>query len=87
MDFFGRGRNYQQSFSGFKVEATLEGGKLQISSRKKEKRITRAFATFGGVRAIVGLYPPAYLGPWGCFTNSHGPSDLATDHGPMINPC
>ena len=40
MDVFGRG-----SFSGFKVEATLEGEKLQISSRKKEKRITRAFAT------------------------------------------
>ena len=41
MDFFGRGRNCQQSFSGFKVEATLEGEKLQILSRKKEKRITR----------------------------------------------
>ena len=33
-DFFGRGRNCQQSFSGFKVDATLEGQKLQISSRK-----------------------------------------------------
>ena len=38
MDFFGQGRNYQQSFSGFKVEATLEGEKLQMSSRKKERK-------------------------------------------------
>ena len=38
MDFFGRRRNCQQSFSGFNVEATLEGEKLHISSRKKRRK-------------------------------------------------
>ena len=37
MDIFGRGRNCQQSFSGFKVEATSEGEKLKISSREKRE--------------------------------------------------
>ena len=38
MDFLGQVRNCQQSFSGFKVEATLEGEKLKISSRKKKRK-------------------------------------------------
>ena len=38
MDFFGRGRNCQQSFSGFKVEANLEWEKLKISSRGKREK-------------------------------------------------
>ena len=43
VDFLGRGRNCQQNFSGFKflrilVEATLEGEKLKISSRKKREK-------------------------------------------------
>ena len=37
VDFFGRQRNCQQSFSGFNVEAT-DGEKLKISSRKKERK-------------------------------------------------
>ena len=84
MDFFGRGRNCQQSFSGFKVEATLEGEKFHISSRKKGKRITRSFATIGGVVGDCRSIPAYLPRPLGCFTNSHGPSDRATDHGPMI---
>ena len=80
MDLFGQGRNCQQSFSRFKVEATLEGENLQVSSRKKREKNHQGLCHLW----IVGLYPPNYLGPWGCFTKSHIPSDRAMDHGPMI---
>ena len=83
MDFFGRGRNYQQSFSGFKVDATLEGGKLQISCRKiREKNHQGLYHLWRcpcDCRPIPA-YLPRPLGAW----DSHGPSDRATDHGPMI---
>ena len=38
MDFLGRVRNCHQSFSRFKLEATLEGETLKISSRKKKRK-------------------------------------------------
>ena len=79
MGFLGRGRNCQQSFSGFKFfRIHLEAEKFQEG--KKEKRITRAFTGFGGVRAIIGLPAYTYLGPWGV----HGLSARATDHCPVI---
>ena len=86
MGFLGRGRNCQQSFSGFKffrihLEATLEAEKLKISRRKKREKNHQGFYRLW--RCPCDYRPacrPRPLEGGG----GYGLSDRATDHCPGI---